>query len=73
MNFTNKNVKSIFGSSDAQNAWAEIETLGWKKINPLSSDGVTNMLIMLNAAKSSNLKVSGNINADDEIVLITLL
>ena len=72
MNFTNKKVKSTFGSSDAQNAWVDIETIGWKRVRPTSSDGVTNVLLMLNAATKNGLNISGSINSNDEVSTITL-
>ena len=72
MNFSNKKVVSTFGSSDSQNAWVNIETIGWKRVNPTSSDGVTNVFLMLNAATKNGLSISGSINSDDQVNTITL-
>ena len=49
----NKNVLQTFCSNDTQNAWANIQDLGWKKIKPNAADGVTNLFVMLNAAKAN--------------------
>ncbi len=72
MNFSNKNILSTFGSGDSQNAWANIESIGWRKISSGSADGVTNMFLMLNAAVSNNRKVSGNIDGSDQITVLYL-
>ncbi|MFT6333709.1 MAG: immune inhibitor A [Halioglobus sp.] len=54
MNFSNKKVLRTFASPHSKNAWANIETVGWKEIGQTSTDGVTNMFIMLNTAKANN-------------------
>ena len=37
-------VTQVYASRDAQNAWAHLPGLGWRRIQPGSGDGVTNML-----------------------------
>lgn len=60
----NKAVLQTFASNNSQNAWANIESLGWKKIKPDDSDGVTNVFVQMNAAKANNRKVSVHLDGD---------
>lgn len=70
MNFSNKKVVRTYASPHSKNAWGYIETIGWRKLGQLSTDGVTNMFIMLNAAKGSGKTVSGTIDASNQISLL---
>ncbi|MFT4535459.1 MAG: hypothetical protein ACI9P5_002828 [Saprospiraceae bacterium] len=72
MNFSNKQVLRTFASPHSKNAYANIATIGWRKIGQLSTDGVTNMFIMLNAAKANNKTVSGTIDAGNQISILYL-
>ncbi|MGK0316326.1 MAG: hypothetical protein ACI86M_002560 [Saprospiraceae bacterium] len=72
MNFSNKKVLRTFASPHSKNAWANIETVGWKEIGQTSTDGVTNMFIMLNTAKANNKNVSGPVDAANKISLLYL-
>lgn len=60
----NKLVVQTFGSHHAQNAWANIEGLGWKKIKPNAPDGVTNLFLLLNAAKANGRRVNVHLDGD---------
>ena len=51
-------VTQVYASRDAQNAWAHLPGLGWRRIQPGSGDGVTNMLAMLTEAVAKNLTVT---------------
>lgn len=53
----NKVVRLTFASYHSQNAWAFIDGLGWRKIKPGASDGVTNMFVGLCEAVANNKKV----------------
>ncbi len=72
MNFSNKKVLRTYASPHSKNAWANIESLGWRKIGQLSTDGVTNMFAMLNAAKGNNKAVTGTIDASNKISILYL-
>ena len=73
MNFSNKKVTRTFVSSNAQNAWGYIDGIGWKKVKPTSTDGVTNVFTILCAAKANDMTVSGNIEDDsDQITYLYL-
>jgi hypothetical protein len=64
------NINQIYCSRDSQNAWAHLAgTSKWHRILPGAADGVTNVHLLLTAAKASNrqayvvLDASGNITA----------
>ncbi len=63
-------INQIYCSRDAQNAWANLAATGkWHRILTGASDGVTNVHLLLTAARASNrqayivLDASGNITA----------
>jgi immune inhibitor A len=72
MNFSNKKVLRTFASPHTKNAWAYIEGIGWRKLGQLSTDGVTNLFVMLNAARGNNKTVSGTIDAGNKISILYL-
>lgn len=63
----NKLVQYTFTSNNAQNAWAWIETLGWRKVKAGAADGVTNCFLLLNAAAANARRVDVYVNAANEI------
>lgn len=56
--WNNVRVYQVFASHDKQNAWANVESLGWRRVEPKSPDGVTNMFVALTEAVANNLRVS---------------
>ena len=64
--YYNLTVARTYATYHSQNAWAWINTLGWRKIKTGSANGVTNMLIAFCEAKANNRKV--NVYADGESV-----
>ncbi|MGB7924385.1 MAG: Dot/Icm T4SS effector Zinc-dependent metalloprotease LegP [Pyrinomonadaceae bacterium] len=69
--YNNKRVYNTFASNDSQNAWANIESLGWRKIKTGAPDGVTNMHAAFCEATANNLRV--NVFADGQFVSIMYL
>lgn len=59
----NKKVLNTFASNDAQNAWANIEGLGWRKIAPKAPDGVTDVFSIFCDALANNRLVSVFVDA----------
>jgi Zn-dependent metalloprotease len=53
----NKSVLSSYASPHSMNAWAYIQDVGWRKIQPLTTDGVTNTFEQLVYAQAFNKKV----------------
>ena len=65
---SNKSVVSVYAHVNAKVAYAIIDGLsGWKRINPTSTDGVTNVLDLLSAAKANGRTVNVYIGSDDQI------
>jgi len=63
---SNVTVSQVFASRDSQNGWAHFAGLGWRKIQPGTSDGITNMLALFAQAVAKNQKVT--IYADGDFV-----
>ena len=53
----NKGVYSTFTSPHSMNAWAYIQDNGWRKVQTLTPDGVSNLFTLLVEAQASNSKV----------------
>lgn len=60
VNFSNAQVVATFASPHSMNGWAYLATGPWRKIQPISTDGTTNMFVLLNAAKAGGRSVSGS-------------
>lgn len=69
----NLQVLATFASNDSQNAWANLSGLGWRKIGPKTSDGVTNLFQMMNAARASGRPVNVFIDGASQITIAYLL
>lgn len=52
-----KAVLSTFTSPHSMNAWAYTQDVGWRKVQPLTPDGVTGMFAQLTEAQASGRKV----------------
>jgi hypothetical protein len=64
----NKTVVSVYAHVNTQYAFAIIDGVsGWKRINPTSADGVTNVLDILNTAKANGKNVNVYLDGDDRI------
>lgn len=57
-----KKVLQVFTSPHSQNAWAFIESVGWRKVDMLSADGVTNTFEALIAARSSGKTITAQVD-----------
>jgi immune inhibitor A len=60
VNFSNLAVVQTFTSPHSMNAWGLVSTHPYRKVQPISTDGTTNMFVILCAAKSSGRNVSGS-------------
>jgi immune inhibitor A len=60
VNFSNAQVVSTFSSPHTMNAWAYLASGPWRQVQPISTDGTTNMFVLLNAAKAGGRPVSGS-------------
>ena len=59
VNFSSLAVVQTFTSPHTMNAWGLVSTQPYRKVQPISVDGTTNMFVILCAAKSSSRTVSG--------------
>ncbi len=63
-----KLVQYVYAHVNTQYAYAIIEDLsGWKRIDPVSTDGVTNVLDVLTTAKANGIRVNVHLTADEKI------
>lgn len=62
----NKAVQSTFTSPHSMNAWAYIQDNGWRKVQPLTPDGVSSMFTLLVDSQSWNRKV--HVYADGSLI-----
>ena len=69
----NKKVVATFTYSGAQWAWANIDTVGWRRIKDGAPDGVTNLHVLLNAACANGRLVHVDIDASDLITTAYLI
>ena len=68
-----KKILQVYGSPHSQNVWAFIETIGWRKVQLLSTDGITNMFLMLVAARTSGIAVTATLSDATAAAVITML
>lgn len=69
----NRLVLYTFASVDSKNAYAFIENDNWRQLEPTSTDGVTNVFIMMNEARGSGRRVNVFINGNGRISIAYLL
>jgi C1A family cysteine protease len=62
---SNIQVGQTYASRDAQNAWAYLSGLGWRRIPSGASDGVTNMLSLFGQAVAKSRPVTVLADADN--------
>lgn len=60
VNFSGLNVVQTFTSPHSMNAWGLLSTQPYRKVQPISTDGTTNMFVLLCAARASGRTVSGS-------------
>lgn len=57
----------------AQQAWAIIGGIaGWKRVRPNAADGITNIFMILSAARANGRNVDVYIDGSDQITQATL-
>lgn len=56
--YPNISVSQVYSTPHSKNAWAYLQGIGWRKIDPNASDGVTNTLAILAIAVADGKKVT---------------
>ena len=69
MLYTNKKVLATYAHATGQWAFARIDGVDWKQISRGSADGVTNVFMLLNTARSKDRTV--HVQVDDTSSQIT--
>ena len=69
----NRDVTATYAHHSSQWAWAEISGLGWRRIKNGSTDGCTNIFLMMNSARAAGRKVSVDVNNQNLITTAYLL
>lgn len=58
----NLTVARVYATPNTMNAWAAFPGIGWRRIEPTSTDGVTNTLAVLAAARANTRTVSASLD-----------
>lgn len=58
-------LSSVYATPHSKNAWAHIPSAGWRKIQPLSTDGVTNVFAMCCEARAARKPITVQANATE--------
>jgi len=70
----NKQVVYIYGHVNTRYAFAIIGGLsGWKRVAPVSDDGVSNVLDILNIAKANGRRVNVDVDSGNQILAAVML
>ena len=66
----NRTVVQTYAHHTSEFAWANLDGgIGWKQLKNGAPDGVTNLFVMMNAAKANSRNV--NVNIDDAGLITT--
>jgi len=69
----NKKVLATFTASTPQWVWANIDTVGWRRIKDGAADGVTNLHVLLDSACVHGRLVHVDIDASNLITTAYLI
>lgn len=65
------NINQVYASRDGQNAWAHLAaTNAWHRVLWGASDGVTNVFVILSAAKANNRQVYAVLDANKNLTAV---
>lgn len=66
-------VNQTYSTPHSKNAWAHLASAAaWRKVKPLTTDGVTNTFLLLALAKAHGASVTVTEDASNEIVAVYL-
>ena len=61
-------VEQVYATPTSTNAWAKLALgVGWRRIKPLTPDGVTNVFVLLCAARANSQMVRVHVDGSDTI------
>lgn len=73
--YNNRLVNNVYAHVTSKNAHAVIDGVagGWKRISPVSADGVSNVLDILKVAKANGRRVNVYIDSGNLIIAAVML
>jgi hypothetical protein len=66
------NVSMTYSTPHSRNAWASLPGQGWRKVKPISTDGVTNTFLLVALARATNKQANVNLDGANEITSVYL-
>ena len=66
--YYNVKINATFVGNGAQWAWADVAGLGWRRIKDGAADGVTNLFVLLCAAKANDRPAHVFVDASDNTI-----
>jgi hypothetical protein len=66
------NINTTYSTPHSMNAWANLPNQGWRKVKPISTDGVTNTSLLLVLAKATGKQANVNLDGANEITSVYL-
>jgi hypothetical protein len=64
------NIDLTYSSPNSMNAWASLAGQGWRKVKPVSTDGVTNTFLLLALARATNKQAHPDVDGANEITAV---
>ena len=64
------NLNMTYSTPNSMNAWASLPGQGWRKVKPISTDGVTNTFMLLALARATNKQANVNLDGANEITSV---
>jgi hypothetical protein len=69
----NTAINRVYATPDSKNGWAHLAAdSAWRKVKPISTDGVTNTLLLLALARANSKSVSVTKNGANQITAVYL-
>ena len=66
----NTTIGRVYATPHSQNCWAWLNAISaWRRIQPLSTDGVTNVHLALTEARDTGASVSVTTDAADTVII----
>lgn len=65
-------INQVYATSGSKNCWAHLPSGGWRKVEPSSNDGVTNVHVLLALAKANGKQAHVVQNSSDRITQVYL-
>jgi hypothetical protein len=64
------NIEQTYSTPHSMNAWARLPNQGFRKVKPLTTDGVTNTFLLLALARATNKQAHVTTDGANEITAV---